>query len=198
MKDKINKIINNEKLRGFSKKVFTKKNIGCALAAIVIIVGLNVGYSLAFEVKGTVIKADSNTIEVRNFLGTKTVNIGDYPVGNRNIVVGERIEIKKNISGEVIDIRTGDGRGGREGDKRFAQGGRQGMFGQVPGQGKNGKVKSGKGRLGQGNQMQGRNGQQGSNSQQAPSGQQGSNNQQAPSGQGLQPDAPTQAPANSQ
>lgn len=187
MGERINKIINNEKLRGFCKKVFTKKKIGGVLAAIVIIAGLNVGYSLAFEVKGTVLKADTKSIVVRNFLGTKTVNLGDYPLDSNNIVVGERIEIKKNISGEVIDIRTGGGRGG---DRNFGQAGRGGRLEQAPGQGRNRK-----GGFGQGNQMQGKNGQQGSNNQQTQNGQQTPNGQ---NGQGTQPSAPAQAPANNQ
>lgn len=199
MNEKINKIINNEKLRGFCRKLFTKKKIGGALAAIVIIAGVNVGYSLAFEVKGTVMKVDSKSISVRNFLGTKTVNLGDYPVSSNNIVVGERIEIKKNISGEVIDIRTGNGRGGREGDRSFAQDGRGRMLGQNRGQDRNGKSGFGQGKKIPGkNGQQGADSQQGSNNQQAPNGQQGAAEQQAPNGQGTQPSAPAEAPANNQ
>jgi hypothetical protein len=179
MKEKINQILTNEKFRNFSKKVFTKRKIGGAFAAIVVIVGLKVGYSLAFEVKGTVMKADSKSIVVRNFLGTKTVNLGDYPVNNSNIVVGERIEIKKNLSGDVIAIRTNNGRGGKEGDRRL---------GQAGGQGKNG--------LQQGTQKQGQNGVGKGTQKQGQTGQQTPNSKQAPSGQGTQPGAATQAPAD--
>lgn len=196
MKERINQIINNEKFRSFSKKVFTKRNIGGALAAVVVIVGLKVGYSAAFEVNGTVMKVDSKSVVVRNFLGTKTVNLGDYPVNTSSIVVGERIEIKKNLSGDVIAIRSDDGRGGRGGDKHFGQAGGDRALGQAQNGQQQGNQQQGQNGVGKGAQRQGQNGQQAPNSKQAPSGQQGTTGQQTPSGQGTQQGAPTQTPAD--
>lgn len=44
-----------------------------------------------------------SNITVANFLYTKTVNVGDYPIAN--IQVGERIKINKNISGDILSVR---------------------------------------------------------------------------------------------
>jgi hypothetical protein len=164
---KFKAMFQNEKLKVLSKKVFTKKKIGAAIVAVALIIGLKIGYSLMYEVNGTVLKVDTNSITVTNFLGTKTVNTGNYPIDSNRIIVGEKIEISKNLSGDVISIRTDGGNQGRDSN------GPGGKFVQSSpkGQGRhNDSVPNGQGQ----NDVQGQNGQT----------QNGQGNQNANSGQG--------------
>lgn len=127
--EKVKRMFQSEKLKGFSKKIFTKKKIGTVIAIIVLIAACRIGFSLMYEVNGTVLKVDTKSIVVANFLGTKTVNTGDYPIDSNRIMVGEKVEITKNLSGDVIAIRTGGGRRGGAINRNGGQPQRGGRFG---------------------------------------------------------------------
>lgn len=145
MKEKLQSIFNGKKLKSFSKRIFTKKKIVSAVVIIVLLAALKIGYFLAFKVEGTVLKVDTNSITVTNFLGTKTVNTGDYPIDSNSITVGQKIDITKNISGDVISIKSGNGRRGGEFNGSGGQSAKGGRFGQgQSGQG----VQDGQGRPG--------------------------------------------------
>jgi hypothetical protein len=112
MKEKIKEFFQNEKLKNFSKKVFNRKTFKVGVIIMVLAVVLRIGFSLLFEVQGVVSKVDGNNITVVNFFTTQTINTGDYPVDSNKIKVGDRIEISKNIQGQVLSIRGGaEGRG---------------------------------------------------------------------------------------
>lgn len=141
----LKKLFQKESIKEFSKKVFTKKKLSILAGAIVLLVGLRVGYSFMYEVNGTVTKIDDKTIQVTSFWGSKTVSLGNYSDYTNRIAVGEKVEISKNISGDVIAIRIdekGNGRfngtlGREQGNNdRFAQG-RQGGQGRQAGLGRN-------------------------------------------------------------
>ena len=140
MKENLKKLFKSENLKAFSKKIFTKKKVGAAIAIIVLLTAARIGFSLMFEIKGTVLKVDTNSIVVTNFLGTKTVNTGSYPIDSNRIVVGQKIEISKNLSGDVTSIRMAGGRLGEDNNRPGGQLGRSGKFEQGQGQrqGKNG------------------------------------------------------------
>lgn len=127
MKEKIKNFFANEKTKMFFKKVFNKKTIISAVVVLVLIVGLHVTYSLMFKIEGVVRKVDGNNITVVNFLRTQTVNTGDYKIDSSQILVGDRVEIMKNISGDIIEIRDeseGHGKGDfRKGGYELKQGG---------------------------------------------------------------------------
>lgn len=117
MKEKIKEFFQNEKLKNFSKKVFNKKTFKAGIIIIVFAVVLRIGFSLLFEVQGVVRKVNGNNITVANFFTTQTINTGDYPVDSNKIKVGDRIEITKNIQGQVLSVRGGNegrGHGNRE------------------------------------------------------------------------------------
>lgn len=40
-----------------------------------------------------------------NFITTRTVYVGDYPIESKQIQVGDKIEIMKNLNGDILDIR---------------------------------------------------------------------------------------------
>lgn len=107
MTEKLKGFFHNEKVRNFNKKVFNKKTFKIAVAIIVLVVVLKVGFSLMFEVNGVVRKVNGSNITVANFFTTQTVNAGDYPLSGININVGDRIKITKNLSGQVLYIRDG-------------------------------------------------------------------------------------------
>ncbi|QAA32985.1 hypothetical protein [Clostridium manihotivorum] len=117
MKEKIGALVRSEKLRGVSKKVFNKKTITGAIIIIVLVIALRVAFSLAFEVEGTVTKVDGSKVTVANFIATKTVDIGNFQTSLSNIQVGDRIEIQKNLSGDIISVRdrnNGNFKGNRD------------------------------------------------------------------------------------
>lgn len=116
----------NEKLKGISKKVFTKKKITGAIVVLAIVVGLKLGYSLIYDIHGTVTKVDANSITVSNFITTTTINTGDYTIDTSKIVVGERVEVQKNISGKVINVSGGRGDHGTGGKGGIRDGGMKG------------------------------------------------------------------------
>lgn len=101
------------------KKIFNKKTIIAAIIVIVLISAARIGYSLAFEVNGTVTKIDGSNITVTNFFRTQTVNVGEYPVATSGIQVGDRIEISKNLSGQIYSIRDNNQKHTTKGNERI-------------------------------------------------------------------------------
>lgn len=110
MKEKLRAFFQNEKLKVFTKKVFNKKTITGAVIILVLAVVLRIAFSLMFVVEGTVNKVDGSKITVANFLATKTVDIGNFQTTPSNIQIGDRIEIMKNLSGDVISVRDNSSR----------------------------------------------------------------------------------------
>jgi hypothetical protein len=110
MKEKIAAFFQNEKVKGFARKVFNKKTFTTAAVIIVLVVALRIAFSLLFTVEGFVSKVDGNNITVSNFLTTKTVDIGNFPSTLSSIQVGDRVEIMKNLQGNIISVRDGSKR----------------------------------------------------------------------------------------
>lgn len=115
--DKVNKVF---------KKIFNKKTIIAAIIIVVLISAARVGFSLAFEVNGTVTKIDGSNITVTNFFRTQTVNVGDYPVATNGLQVGDRIEISKNLSGQIYSIRGGNQKHISKGNEKINDNGKFG------------------------------------------------------------------------
>lgn len=105
MKEKIKKVFQSERLKNLSKKFLNKKTLKIYVAIIVVAVVLRIGFSILFEINGVVRKVDGNNITVANFFTTQTINTGDYLVDSSIIKVGDRIEISKNIQGQVLSIK---------------------------------------------------------------------------------------------
>lgn len=105
MKERIMAFFQSEKVRNFNKRVFNKKTFTGAVIVLVIAVTLRIIFSLMFEIKGVVQKIDGSKITVVNFLTTKTVDIGNFQNASSGIQVGDRIEILKNLSGEIMSVR---------------------------------------------------------------------------------------------
>lgn len=105
MKEKIMAFFQSIKVRVFNKRVFNKKTLTGAVIILVIAVALRITFSLMFEVQGVVKKVAGSKITVVNFLTTKTVDIGDFQATSSDIQIGDRIEIMKNLSGEIMNIR---------------------------------------------------------------------------------------------
>ncbi|GFP75767.1 hypothetical protein [Clostridium fungisolvens] len=122
MKDKIKVFFQNEKVKSFARKVFNKKTIIAALVVIVIVIALRVAFSLIFQVDGTVTKVEGSKVTVANFITTKTVDIGNFQTTSSNIQVGDRIEIMKNLSGDIISVRDRNNRNFKEKGTRFNKG----------------------------------------------------------------------------
>jgi len=95
----------NENVRRFNAKVFNRKTLIGAIAIIVIVAALKIGFSLMFQMEGTVQKVDGSKITVANILTTKTIDAGEYPISDLGIQAGDRIEITKNLQGQVISVR---------------------------------------------------------------------------------------------
>lgn len=123
MKEKIKAFFQNEKVKNVKKKVFNKKTFIAVIVVIVIVAALRVTFSLVFEVNGTVTQIDGTKITVTNFLTTQTVDVGNYPITTSGIQAGDRIEITKNLSGQVYSVRcenkTRMGRKGSVGLRKF-------------------------------------------------------------------------------
>jgi putative ubiquitin-RnfH superfamily antitoxin RatB of RatAB toxin-antitoxin module len=94
-----------EKLKAFAKKLINKKTITGAVIVIILAVALRITFLLKFEVEGVVNQVDGSKITVANFLTTQTVDIGNFKTADSSIQVGDRIEIMKNLSGDVISVR---------------------------------------------------------------------------------------------
>ncbi|MDP4144993.1 MAG: hypothetical protein Q8936_11010 [Bacillota bacterium] len=118
---KIKDFFQNEKVKSFGKKVFNKKTFTAAVIIIVLAAALRIGFFCLFEVQGTVQKVDGTKITVANFLTTQTVDVGSYPISG--VQVGDRIEITKNLSGQVLSVRDNNGMKMRGKGNRNFQGG---------------------------------------------------------------------------
>lgn len=131
MKEKIIAFFESEKVKNFNKRVFSKKTFITAAVALVIVAALRITFLLMFEVNGTVTKVDGSKITVSNFLTTQTVDVGNYPIASTGIQAGDRIEIVKNISGQVYSIRGGNkGHMQGNGNERFKGNGSEGFGGK--------------------------------------------------------------------
>jgi hypothetical protein len=108
MKEKIIAFFESEKVKKLSKRIFSKKTFIVTSVVLAIAIALRITFSLIFEINGTVTKVDGSKITVSNFLTTQTVDVGDYPISSTSIQPGDRIEILKNISGQVYAIREGN------------------------------------------------------------------------------------------
>ncbi|MBP1761184.1 MAG: hypothetical protein H6Q64_726 [Firmicutes bacterium] len=103
--EKIKAFFQNQSVRKFNAKVFNKKTLIGAIVIIVIVAALKIAFSLLFQIEGTVQKVDGSKITVANILTTKTIDAGQYPISNLGVQAGDRIEITKNLQGQVISIR---------------------------------------------------------------------------------------------
>ena len=142
MKEKITNFFKSEKLKNTTKKIFTKKTVVTAVIIVVVVAGLKIGYSLMYDIKGVVSKVEGTKITLVTRLNTQTVDVANSAVDATKIIVGERIEIVKNISGEVLYVKDESSRGnnrlqgkegnrmqdmrGRKGNKEFKQGTQKG------------------------------------------------------------------------
>ncbi|QCX32911.1 hypothetical protein FDN13_03845 [Caloramator sp. E03] len=105
MKEKIMAFLQNEKVKENIKRVFNKRNLKKVVIVIIIAAALKITYSFAFEVKGYVSRIDGSKITVVNYLTTQTVDIGSFINTLDNIQVGDKIVIKKNLSGQVMSVK---------------------------------------------------------------------------------------------
>lgn len=105
LKEKLMSFFRNEKTKKFTKRVLNKKTFVTAIVILIIAAALKISFSLMFEIKGTVKNINEKNITVVNFINTRTVDIGDYPIATKQIHVGDKIEITKNLNGDILDIR---------------------------------------------------------------------------------------------
>ncbi|WP_315071525.1 hypothetical protein [uncultured Clostridium sp.] len=105
LKEKLTAFLRNEKVKNFPKRVLNKRTFVTAIVILIIVAALKISFSLMFEIEGTVKNIDGKNITVVNFITTKTVDVGDYPIESKQIKVGDKIEITKNINGDILDIR---------------------------------------------------------------------------------------------
>lgn len=105
LKEKLMAFLRNEKVKNFTKRVLNKKTFVTAIVILIIALALKISFALMFEIKGTVKNIDGKNITVVNFITTKTVDVGDYPIESKQIQVGDKIEITKNLNGDILDIR---------------------------------------------------------------------------------------------
>ena len=106
MREKIVGFFKSEKVKNTTKKIFNKKTILTAGIIILVVAGLKIGYSYMFEVKGVVSKIDGTKVTLVTRLNTQTVDVANSAVDATKIVVGEKIEIVKNLSGQVIYAKS--------------------------------------------------------------------------------------------
>lgn len=105
MKEKIMTFLQNEKVKENIKRVFNKKNLKKAIVVIIVAIALKIAYSFAFEVKGYVSRIDGSKITVVNYFTTQTIDIGSFIDTLDSIEVGDKIFIKKNLSGQVMSVK---------------------------------------------------------------------------------------------
>lgn len=126
MKEKITAFLQSEKLKKVFRKIFNKKTVITAIVILVLAAALRIGFSLMFEVEGTVNKVDGSNITVANFLSTQTVDIANFQTSVGTVQVGDRIKIMKNLSGDIISVRDRNS-SKDEGNGNFREGGKQGF-----------------------------------------------------------------------
>lgn len=105
LKEKLMAFLRNEKVKNFTKRVLNKKTFITAIVIVIILAALKISFAIMFEVKGTVKNIDGKNITVVNFINTKTIDVGSYPIESKQIQVGDKIEIMKNLNGDILDIR---------------------------------------------------------------------------------------------
>lgn len=108
MKEKIAVFFKNEKVKRFAKRVLSKKALVTVVVILVVVSSIKIAFSLMFEIKGTVKGIDGKNITIANFINTRTIDVGDYPIELKQIQVGDRVEITKNLSGDIINIKDED------------------------------------------------------------------------------------------
>ena len=105
LKEKLMAFLRDEKVKKITKRVLNKKTFVTVIVILIIASALKISFALMFETKGTVKSIDGKNITVVNFITTKTVDVGDYPIQSKQIHVGDKIEIMKNLNGDILDIR---------------------------------------------------------------------------------------------
>ena len=105
LKEKLMAFLRDEKVKKITKRVLNKKTFVTAIVILIIASALKISFALMFDIKGTVKNIDKKNITVVNFITTKTVDVGDYPIQSKQIHVGDKIEITKNLNGDILDIR---------------------------------------------------------------------------------------------
>ena len=105
LKENLMAFLRDEKVKKITKRVLNKKTFVTVIVILIIASALKISFALMFDIKGTVKNIDKKNITVVNFITTKTVDVGDYPIESKQIQVGDKIEITKNINGDILDIR---------------------------------------------------------------------------------------------
>lgn len=105
LKENLMAFLRDEKVKKITKRVLNKKTFVAVIVILIIASALKISFSLMFEIEGTVKNIDGKNITVVNFITTKTVDVGDYPIQSKQIHVGDKIEIMKNLNGDILDIR---------------------------------------------------------------------------------------------
>jgi len=105
LKENLMAFLRDEKVKKITKRVLNKKTFVAVIVILIIASALKISFALMFDIKGTVKNIDKKNITVVNFITTKTVDVGDYPIQSKQIHVGDKIEIMKNLNGDILDIR---------------------------------------------------------------------------------------------
>jgi len=105
LKENLMAFLRDEKVKKITKRVLNKKTFVAVIVILIIASALKISFALMFDIKGTVKSIDGKNITVVNFITTKTVDVGDYPIQSKQIHVGDKIEIMKNLNGDILDIR---------------------------------------------------------------------------------------------
>ena len=138
--NKIENFLQSEKLKNFTKKLFSKKTIVGVLTVGILAAVLNIGFHTLFEINGVVKGINGTQVTVSDFFSTRTVDVGSG-VDISGIKVGERVRISKNINGEVLNVNAGhDGHSGyingrSTADRGYGDGSMKGNGGQMHGRG---------------------------------------------------------------
>lgn len=91
-----------------------KKKICGAIVICAVVGAASAGAHAMFKVSGVVTAVNSNQLSVANFLRTQTVDLAGAPVNTSNIKIGDRVNIQKNLQGQVLYLRIDH----HDGDKR--------------------------------------------------------------------------------
>lgn len=104
-KEKIIRGLRDERTKKFTKRVLNKRTVVSVVVILIIVAALKISFLLMFQIEGTVKNIDGKNITVANFITTKTIDVGDYPIESKQIQVGDKIEITKNLNGDILSIR---------------------------------------------------------------------------------------------
>ena len=83
-----------------------KRKVYSAIVLCMLVGALGVGAAAMFRVNGVVTAVDQNHISVTNFFRTQTVDLTGSIVNANQVKVGDRVEIRKNLQGQVLYART--------------------------------------------------------------------------------------------